>query len=67
MTLIIHFDIKKVVRLIVKNLQKYDYYFLHQGKKNPSPFITYYSIETLYKWYDEIENFINGDDYELKK
>ena len=59
--------IKKVVRLIVKNLQKYDYYFLHQGKKNPSPFITYYSIETLYKWYDEIENFINGDDYELKK
>ena len=59
--------IKQAIRLIVKNLQENDYYFLHQGKKNPSAFITYYSIESLYKWYDEIENFVNEDEGESSK
>jgi DNA polymerase III delta prime subunit len=47
--------IKQAIKTIVKNLQENDYYFIHHGKKNPSAFITYYSLEALYKWYDEIE------------
>ncbi|MGN6349271.1 MAG: ATP-binding protein [Candidatus Nitrosocosmicus sp.] len=49
------------VKSIVKYIQEYDYYFIHQGKKNPSPFITYYSAESLYTWYDEIEKFVKDE------
>ena len=50
--------ILQAVKSIVKDIQEYDYYFIHQGKKNPSPFITYYSVESIYRWYDEIEKFV---------
>ena len=36
--------------------------FFINGKKNPSAFITYYSLEALYTWYDEIEKLSNEDD-----
>lgn len=58
--------IKQAIRSIVKNLQENDYYFFHHGKKNPSAFITYYSLEALYTWYDEIEKLSNEDDESSK-
>ncbi|HEY6534504.1 MAG TPA: AAA family ATPase [Candidatus Nitrosocosmicus sp.] len=53
--------VQQAIQSIVKNLQENNYYFLNQGKRMPSAFITYYSIESLYEWYDEIEKFCKKD------
>jgi hypothetical protein len=55
--------IKKAISSIVKNLYNTSYYYPVYGKKNPSAFITYYSLEALYKWYDEIEKSTNKDEF----
>ena len=55
--------IKKDISSIVKNLYNTSYYYPVYGKKNPSAFITYYSLEALYEWYDEIEKSTNKDEF----
>ncbi len=59
--------VQQAIQSIVINLQENNYYFLNRGKRTPSAFITYHSIEALYEWYDEIEMFCNKDNSNTKQ
>jgi AAA+ superfamily predicted ATPase len=54
--------IRQAINSIVKSLTENNYYFSNHGKRNPSAFITYYSLEALYEWYDEIVKLSNLDE-----